>query len=782
MSKRKKEKKKGITYIIILLIFILTLSLYGIYLDIKNLNYGLDLQGGFEVLYQVDSIDGSKVTDEMVKGTYRVIDKRINSLGVSEPEISIESNNIRVTMAGIESIEEARKTISTTAALTFRTIDGELLMDNSVLNSGKASVGYDANKGYFISLSIKDKEEFLKQTKKVSEMENNQIVIWLDYDESMSLQNIAGTTYGYYTNTKILDDEGNPILDDNGEEKVTSTFHTCGDLSNSNCLSIATVPQGFSSDVIIQGKFSKNEATELVDLINSGSMPTKLTEISSKTVSASFGENSLEKTFIAGVVGISLIALLLIVLYKVSGFIASVSILAYTFLTLLIFNLVGGRLSLQGIAALVIGIGMAVDSAVISFTRVKEELKRKVSLKTAYKEGSKESFMSILDANVTTLIAAIILFIFGESSVKGFATMLIISIIVTFIVMVYLNRYILKLFVDSEIFEKHTKLFIGYKDSKKESKLDFVKPRNVIFTIVMLIIVIGSMYTYSEGLNLGIDFKGGSTIEINSNNKLSVDDINKDLEELEYKVGKVEKIEDTRVYVTIANVLDNSETSKVEKYFNDKYNATTSVGAISNEVKKDLTKNAIKALIYACIGMIIYITIRFKFSYGISAIIALIHDSLMVLIIFSLLKLEVNSMFIAAILSIIGYSINNTIVIFDRIRENKTKLYKDKIKKEEELKEVVNVSLRQTVIRCLVTTITTLLPVLSLILLGSYEILNFNIALLIGLVVGTFSSLFISSQIWMLFEKRNIGRNPNKHWYDDDKKEKEELQIKGINC
>ncbi len=782
MSKRKKEKKKGITYIIILLIFILTLSLYGIYLDVKNLNYGLDLQGGFEVLYQVDSIDGSKVTDEMVKGTYRVIDKRINSLGVSEPEISIESNNIRVTMAGIESIEEARKTISTTAALTFRTIDGELLMDNSVLNSGKASVGYDANKGYFISLSIKDKEEFLKQTKKVSEMENNQIVIWLDYDESMSLQNIAGTTYGYYTNTKILDDEGNPILDDNGEEKVTSTFHTCGDLSNSNCLSIATVPQGFSSDVIIQGKFSKNEATELVDLINSGSMPTKLTEISSKTVSASFGENSLEKTFIAGVVGISLIALLLIVLYKVSGFIASVSILAYTFLTLLIFNLVGGRLSLQGIAALVIGIGMAVDSAVISFTRVKEELKRKVSLKTAYKEGSKESFMSILDANVTTLIAAIILFIFGESSVKGFATMLIISIIVTFIVMVYLNRYILKLFVDSEIFEKHTKLFIGYKDSKKESKLDFVKPRNVIFTIVMLIIVIGSMYTYSEGLNLGIDFKGGSTIEINSNNKLSVDDINKDLEELEYKVGKVEKIEDTRVYVTIANVLDNSETSKVEKYFNDKYNATTSVGAISNEVKKDLTKNAIKALIYACIGMIIYITIRFKFSYGISAIIALIHDSLMVLIIFSLLKLEVNSMFIAAILSIIGYSINNTIVIFDRIRENKTKLYKDKIKKEEELKEVVNVSLRQTVIRCLVTTITTLLPVLSLILLGSYEILNFNIALLIGLVVGTFSSLFISSQIWMLFEKRNIGRNPNKHWYDDDKKEKEELQIKGINC
>ncbi len=782
MKKKKNNMKPRMISIIIFTLALLVFSVYGTYLDIKNLKYGLDLQGGFEVLYQIDSIDGSKVTDEMVTGTYKVIDKRINALGVSEPLISIEGNNIRVTMAGIDNIEDARKTISTTASLTFRTLDGELLMDSSVLNSGKASVGYDASKGYYISLSIKDKDEFLKQTTKVSQMENNQIVIWLDYEDSMTLENIAGSYYGYYTNEEVLDKDGNNVLDENGEPLVDKSFHTCGDLKNSNCLSNATVPQGFASDVIIQGNFTKEDAEELVDLINSGSMPTKLTEISSKTVSASFGENSLEKTFVAGVVGITLIILLLILLYRVSGVIASVSILAYTFLTLLIFNLVGGRLSLQGIAALVIGIGMAVDSAVISFSRIKEDLKRKISLKTAYREGSKESFISILDANITTLIAAIILFIFGESSVKGFATMLIISIIVTFIVMVYLNRYILKLFVDSERFEKHTKAFIGYKDKKSESKFDFVKPRNFVFTVVGLIIVVGIMFTYSEGLNLGIDFKGGSTIEINSDSKLVLDDVKKDLQELNYDIDKVELIDDNRAYATINNVLDNSETNKVEKYFNEKYSATTSVGAISNEVKKDITKNAIKALIFACIGMIIYITIRFKFSYGISAIIALIHDSVMVLIIFSLFRFEVNSMFIAAILSIIGYSINNTIVIFDRIRENKTKLYKDRIKKVEELKEIVNISLRQTITRCIITTITTLLPVISLIFLGSHEILNFNIALLIGLFVGAFSSLFISSQIWMLFEKRRIGRDPNKHWYDDNKKEKEELQVKGVNC
>ena len=778
MAKKKDNIKTKFSSAILLVLLVLIISITGVYFAIKNLNYGLDLQGGFEVLYEVDSIDGSKVTNEIVNSTYQIIEKRINSLGVSEPEIAIEGNNIRVTMAGIDNIDDARKTISTTAALTFRTVDGNLLMDSSVLNSGKANVGYDADKGYYIALSVKDYDEFYKQTKKVSEMENNNIVIWLDYDESFVLNNgiTDDGTPGYgYTVIQEVEDE-------NGELITQEKYYACGDLANSNCLSVAGVSQGFASDVIIEGNFTKEEAQGLVELINSGSMPTKLTEISSKTVSASFGENSLEKTFTAGLVGISAIILLLIILYRVSGVVASVSILAYTFLTLLIFNLVDGRLSLQGIAALVIGIGMAVDSAVISFSRIKEELARKVSLKTAYNKGSKDSFVSILDANITTLIAAIILFIFGESSVKGFATMLIISIIVTFIVMVYLNRYLIKLFVRSEKFEKHTNMFIGYKDKKKNNKFDFVKPRGIIFTIVGLIIIIGCMFTYSEGLNLGIDFKGGSTIEINSEEKIKSKEIEKDLKELEYKVEKIEQLDDSRIYVTIDNVLDNEETTKVEEYFNEKYDATTSVGAISNQVKKDITKNAIKALIYACIGMIIYISIRFKFSYGISAIIALVHDSLMVLIIFSILRLEINSMFIAAILSIIGYSINNTIVIFDRIRENKTKFYKDKIKKQEELKEIVNVSLRQTITRCIITTITTLLPVISLILLGSHEIINFNIALLIGLLVGTFSSLFISSQIWMLFEKRKIGKDPNKHWYDDNKKEKEELKIKGINC
>lgn len=753
---KKKNKKTKLIPSIILIILVLILSIIGVFFAIKNLKYGLDLQGGFEVLYKVDSIDGSKIDNEMVTSTYRIIEKRINALGVSEPEISIEGNNIRVIMAGISNMDEARRTISTTANLTFRDSEGNLLMTSDVLNSGKASYNYDAEKGYYISLSVKDYDTFYKKTKEVSKKKENYIVIWLDYEDDFTM---SGDTY--------TDAEG-----------VT---HKCGDLENSNCLSYASVNQGFASDVIIQGNFTKEEVSSLVELINSGSMPTKLTEISSKTVSASFGGNSLSKTFTAGAVGILLIALLLIILYRTSGLISSVCIITYTALTLIIFNLVGGRLSLQGIAALVIGIGMAVDSSVISFSRIKEELKRGVSLKTAYYEGSKESFTSILDANITTLIAALILFIFGESSVKGFATMLIISIASTFIVMIYLNKYLMSLIVRSEKFEGHTTAFINYKD-KKQNKFDFVKPRKIVFSIVILLIALGSFMIYKNGVNLGIDFKGGSTITINSDSNISIKDIKNDMKELDCNISNIEKIDSNTSYITIKDVVDNEKTNQIEKYFNKKYEATTSVGTISNQVKKDLTKNALQALLYACIGMIIYISIRFKFNYGVSAILALIHDSVITFIIFSLLNREINIMFIAAILSIIGYSINNTIVIFDRIRENKTKLYKDKITKTEDIINIINTSLRQTIGRCIITTITTIIPVVSLIVLGSHEVIDFNIALLIGFVVGTFSSLFISSQIWMSMEKKNIGKDPNKHWYDDNKKEKEELKVKGINC
>ncbi|MBQ9318384.1 MAG: protein translocase subunit SecD [Bacilli bacterium] len=760
MSKRNKKKENLFTNICIC-ILILLISVMGLVPLIKDLNFGLDLAGGFEVLYKIDSLDGSKVTNEMVNSTYKIIEKRVNGLGVSEPEITIEGNNIRVQLAGVDNAEDARKNISKVGVLSFRDSSDNLLMTSDVLTSGGAQVSYNSkNNTYEVSLSIKDKDTFYEVTKQISESNSPYIAIWLDFEEGQD---------SYYK----YDNEGN----------VTGT-EKCGDLANSHCLSYASVHQGFASDVVIQGKFTKDEVTSLVELINSGSMPTKLTEISSRTVTASFGENSLNKTFIASIIGVSLIMLLLIILYRVSGVIASIGMMTYLFITLLIFHLCGGKLTLQGIAALVIGVGMAVDSAVISFSRIKEELRNKSTLRTAFERGNKQSFISILDANVTTLIAAIVLFIFGESSVKGFATMLIISIITTFVIMVYLSRYLIGLFVKTDKFNKHTNLFIGYKDNSKNifDKVDFVKSRKPIYIAVCLIIVAGGIFIGYKGLNLGIDFKGGSTVTVVAKDDIKASSIKKDIKELGYKTSKIEQVNENTVYVTISDVLDNNDIESTENYFNKKYDATTSVGAVSNIVKKNLTINAIKALIYACIAIVIYISIRFRFSNAVSSISALIHDSVLVVILFAFLRLEVSSIFIAAILSIIGYSINNTIVIFDRIRENKEKLFKNKLNNIKQLEELVNVSLRQTITRCLITTITTLLPVVALIIFGSYEILNFNLALLFGLIVGTFSSLFIASQIWLDIEKRSIGKPKKKKWYEDDTKEIEELKVKGINC
>ena len=756
LKNHKKMFAKAFTVLIILAVLMVA-SLYPLF---KMTKFGLDLQGGFEILYKVNSIDGSKVNRDMVVNTYNIILKRIDILGVSEPEITIEDNNIRVQLAGVTNEEEAKTTLSKMANLTFRDIHDNVVMTADVLKPNGVKVIQDqSNVGnYSLSIEVADVTTFAKVSQELYD-KGEPILMWLDFEEGVD--SYAKTNNGL----------------------------TCGTDSSSRCISYATFRDGgiASSSVSLTGNFTKEDAQNLADLINSGSLPTKLEEISSRTVNAAFGQDALEKTFLAGIVGVLAIILLLILIYRFSGVITSVAIITYTALVFLIFNLIEGRLTLPSIAAVVIGIGMAVDAAVISFSRIKEELRAKRSLEEAVKNGNKNSLSSIIDANITTLIAAVILFIFGESSVKGFATMLIISIFVSLVVMVYLFRVLLKMFAKSGIFDHHYQAFLGIRDLQKEgflTKISFTKWNPRFLAISLIILVAGSIYVYFNGFNLGIDFKGGSSISLSSTTALKVESISKELEDLGYRVEKAEQISDKEVYLTVADVFEADDNAKVENYFKEQYqDATTSIGAVSNIVKKQLLENAIKSLIYALIGLIIYVSLRFTFSYGISSIFALFHDCLMVVILFSLLHLEVTSIFIAAILSIIGYSINNTIVAFDRVRENKQKLYHGKIKTVEELKNVVDVSLKEVINRSLLTSLTTLLPVISLIVLGSHEIINFNYALLFGLIAGTYSSLFLALQIWYLLEKRNVGKPEKKKWYEVEVKDDiEELKVKGINC
>ena len=733
----------------------------------NNITKGLDLAGGFEILYQISpSEKGQKLTSTDVNDTYRTMLRRIDKLGVSEPELTIEGKDkIRVKLAGVTDAEAARDYITVAGELTFRDSKDNRLMDKSVLSSGTAAkISTDEQGRPAILLNIKDKDLFYNVTSQISQSDDKLIVIWLDFVE--------------------------------GEDSYSTA--TCGSFENLNdakCLSAASVSQGFSSNVIIQGNFTEEQVKNLVDLINSGSNNVKFKEISSQTVGSAFGENSLLKTEIAGIIGIVLIILFMTFRYRFSGFIASSVILIYTFMTFLVFYLIDGVLTLPGIAALVLGIGMAVDANVITSERIKEELRKGRDLKTAYKNGIKNSFSSILDSNVTTFIIAIILFIFGESSVKGFATMLIINIIMTMLIVVLLTRLITYSFIKTGFFNSKIRMFINQKkseiknsleevDSKFEQKInkDFVgNLKKFVIVPIVLLIVAGVFIFINKGFNFGIDFTGGTDITISNAKNASIKKINKDIKDLGYTIISSTKSDDT-YYIKISEILEKDEIKNTNGVICDKYKAKTDISVVSNLVKKDLIKNAIIALLYAIIGIILYITIRYKFSYALSSIIALIHDSIMIIALFAIMHLEINSIFIAAILTIIGYSINNTIVIFDRIRENKNKKINDKLSKEE-LKEIANKSIKETMLRSINTTITTMLPIICLIVLGSKEILEFDIAILIGLVAGAYSSILISGSLWVILEYKLQSKNDMKKKKDKPKKKRvEELSVKGINA
>lgn len=738
----KKKKLKLIPGLIISLCIAISGILFLPKL-MDKINYGLDLQGGFEVLYQVNPID-KELDSDMVYNTYKAILKRIDILGVSEPEISIEGEDkIRIRLAGIKNKDEAREVLSSTAVLTFRDTSDNILLTSDVLN-GNAKVSTDNKGKYVISLSIKDKEAFYNATKKVKDMMDNRMVIWLDFEEGVSSFR--------------------------KEEKKCGT-------DNSSCLSAPYVNEAFASDVVIQGNFTKESAKKLTDLINSGALPTRLEEISSRTVEASFGENALNKTLIAGIIGILLVVILMIAIYKFSGFIMSVCFIIYTVLCLYIFYLINGVLTLPGISAMLLGIGMAADSAIICFERIKEQLKIGNNLSSAFETGNKTSLSSIIDSNITTIIVAIILFVLGQSSVKGFATMLIINIIVTIIVMVYLCRLILNLFIKTTYFDNKLNLFIGLNSKKiNKSKEINVPFKNVNFislgkkyTIgIVIVIVISFVVTLFTKYNLGVDFTGGTSIIINDKY-----DLNDDLENLNYTVKDYE-ISSTSTYI-IDEVLNKEEIKELSNYILDKYKSDSDIYVVSDVVKKELVKNAIKALIISSIAIVLYVSIRFKFNYAISGIVALIHDVIITILFFGIFKLEINSNFIAAILTIIGYSINDTIVTFDMIRS----LYKEKKNiNKEVINDVVNTSIKRVFSRTILTSLTTIIPVIALLIMGAKEIIDFNIALLVGFVFGTLSSIFISNYLWSILEYKRITK-PIK---TDDDDEIDEYKVKGINC
>lgn len=726
---------------------------------LNHIKLGLDLQGGFEVLYEVkEAKKGQKIDKNVMASTADALDRRINVLGVSEPSIQIEGKNrIRVQLAGVKDQNEARDILSTQANLTFRDANDKLMMDGSDLKQGGAKQTFDENGAPSVSLTLKSADKFRKVTEQIMNMApNNVLVIWLDFEEGK----------------------------DSFKEEVTK--------ENPKYLSAPTVKQIFNQNTVsIVGSFTAEEAQTLSSLLNAGSLPVKLKEVYSTSVGAKFGEKALNDTIFAGIIGVIIIYLFMIFYYRFPGFIATVTLSIYIYLVLLIFDWMNGVLTLPGIAAIILGVGMAVDANIITYERIREEIKVGKSIKSAFQSGEKNAFSSILDSNLTTILTAGVLFFYGTSSVKGFATMLIVSILMSFFTAVYGSRLLLGLWVHSNLFTKKPSWFGvktgDIKDIAKNydtldlptrfDKLDFVSARKKYFLLSGVLIGAGLIILIIFRLNLAIDFSSGTRVEILSNNPLTQEKVQDAFDKFDLKTDDIVISGDNQEIgaARFVGVLNNKEIAKLKSEFKKEFGTEPNVSTVSPTVGKELAKNAIIALLIASIGIIIYVSIRFELYMAIAAIVSLLHDAFFMVAFFSITRLEVDLTFIAAVLTIVGYSINDTIVTFDRMRENMQK--KKRLKTFQDIADVVNVSIRQTLTRSLNTVFTVLITVIALMIFGSESIRNFSIALLVGLLVGVYSSIFVASTLWVVLKGKELKKKGVIRTVKEKKKYSDQPQV-----
>ena len=710
---------------------------------VKDVNLGLDLQGGFEVLYQVDPLqEGDKIDNDAVQATAKTLENRVNVLGVSEPKIQVEDQNrIRVQLAGVENQSQAREILSSQANLTIRDADDNIKLTGKDIQQGSAKQEFKQNTNQpAVTFKLKDSDKFKKVTEEISKKKENVMVVWLDYEKGDSYQKEKSKKDPKYVSAASVD---KPINSDSVE-----------------------ISGGFNGEKGVQ------EAKQIADLLNAGSLPVDLNEIYSNSVGAQFGQDALDKTILASIIGVAIIYLFMLGFYRLPGLVAIIALTTYIYLVMVAFNFISGVLTLPGLAALVLGVGMAVDANIIMYERIKDELKVCRTLKQAYKKANKSSFLTIVDANLTTVIAAAVLFFFGESSVKGFATMLLLGILMIFVTAVFLSRGLLSLLVSSNYFKNKLSWF-GVKKSERfdindgkdvhdlktpYEKWNFVKLAKPLLSLSVIIIIIGAIILFVFRLNLGIDFTSGTRVDFEADNKVSQDKVTQTLEKDNFKPDQVSIGENGKnISVQFKNDLNKDQVAKIKNTVDKTFGHDPTVNTVSPVIGQELAKNAMMALIYAAIGIIIYISLRFEWRMGLSSILALLHDAFMIVAIFSLFRIEVDITFIAAVLTIIGYSINDTIVTFDRVREN---LHKVKVITEpQQIDDIVNRSIKQTMTRSINTVLTVVIVVVALLIFGASSIFNFSLALLIGLICGVFSSIFIAVPLWGIMKKRQLRKS-----------------------
>lgn len=741
--------------IVILLVFFLALA--GItYVDVKgvdeagtasasDITLGLDLAGGVSITYQVEGEEAPSQTD--MQDTISKLQQRVYTYSQEALVYQEGANRINIEIPGVSDANAILEELGKPGTLYFIYQRGADGTDNYT-----GTYQLDENGEYDIHYTM---------NKTIEELEADGSVALYGTDVAdASAGSIQDQTTG--SNKFCVD----LLMTEEGKQKfaeATTRALASGEsiaiYYDGVFLSVPNVYQAITDGrAQISGNFTYEKAERLASQIRIGGLKLELTELHSKVVGAQLGSEAISTSLKAGAIGLAVVAVFMIAVYFISGLAASLALLMYTALVVLLLNGFGMTLTLPGIAGIILSIGMAVDANVIIFARIREELATGKTVKSAVKIGFDKALSAIIDGNVTTLIAAAVLWILGSGSIRGFAQTLVLGIVLSMFTALFVTRWLIRaLYALGFSNEK----WFGV--AKAHKVIDFVGKKAVFFAISLVLIVGGFVMmginksTLGTTLNYSLEFVGGTSTSVTFNEEMSLADIEANvipkLEEITGSAVQPQPVQGTNEVVFKSNAMSLEQRSNMEAMLladfgvsSDSIETETISSTISSEMKRD----TILAVCVAIVCMLIYIRIRFKdIRFGASGVAALLHDVLVVLAFYAVAKVSVGSTFIACMLTIVGYSINATIVIFDRVRENANSMGS-----KAELKDVINTSVTQTLSRSIFTSLTTFVMVAALYVLGVTAIREFALPLMVGIVCGTYSSIFIAGSLYYVLRKR----------------------------
>lgn len=667
----------------------------------KNIKTGLDLAGGVSITYRVkgDNPSQSDMDDTIYK-----LQKRVESYS-NEAQVYQEGNDrINVEIPGVSDANKILEELGKPGSLEFQDESGEVVLNGSDIADAQGAVYDDPDTGvkkYIVSLTLtKDGTDKFAEATKANL--NKKIAIVYD-----------GETISAPTVQAVISD---------GKAEIS-------------------------------GQNSIEEAKSLASIIRIGSLKLELEELRSSVVGAQLGQQAIKTSLIAGGIGLALVAVFMMIVYALPGVVAALSLAIYTGLELLMLNAFDLTLTLPGIAGIILSIGMAVDANVIIYARIREEIASGKSVRTSIKTGFQKATSAIVDGNVTTLIAAAVLGAMGTGSVKGFAMTLALGIVLSMFTALVVSRLITNAFYA-----------VGLRDEKyygrqKERKtIDFVGRRKLFFTISLILILVApvgmGIFSAKDGkaLNYSLEFMGGTSTNVTFNEDLSIEQIDKEVKPVVQEVTgdaniQAAKVAGSNAVIIKTRSLSLEEREELNQKLVDEFGvdeSTISAESISSTVSSEMRRDAVIAVVIATICMLIYIWFRFKdVRFASSAVLALVHDVLVVLGFYAVARVSVGNTFIACMLTIVGYSINATIVIFDRIRENMKSMGK-----KQDLADVVNVSITQTLTRSIYTSFTTFITIFVLFILGVASIREFALPIMVGIICGAYSSVCVTGTLW----------------------------------